>query len=469
MFLRPTCREYTDAYLSGALSPVDIALKTLEAAKNADKSLHPFIEIRQEDILEQATQSAERYAAGQPIGPLDGVPIPVKDEFDVEGYRTRAGTIFKGQRPSHQDSVVAGRLREQGAILFGKTHMTEIGMGGVGTNPHYPCPRNPHDPKRFTGGSSSGSASTVASGIAPLAVGSDAGGSIRMPAALCGVYGLKPTFGRIPSVGGKLLSWTLDHVGPLGASVDDLALFLDATAGPDKADDTSMFGPDARQQGGLRVPPLNKLRFAWCPEFADDAEPEVARAFHEALARMREHGATIERVDIQWVQEIQKVGYITFCVESAAGQRDWLVKHREDYNLDTRLLLAVGERVSAMEYLQAQRIRQLIRREFTDICNRFDAFLHPTVACTARPVTRTMEKECEVDTELNAALSRYTFLGTISGFPGVSIPCGLAGGLPVGMHLMASPWRDERLLRVAAAADQVMPAMPEPNTYFDLL
>ena len=472
MFLRPTSRDYTDAYKMGASTPLEIAERTLgciEESETGKDQLSAFIEVRKDDIIEQAKASSARYAAGQPIGPLDGVPIPIKDEFDVQGYRTRVGTSFKGGRAASEDSVVARRLREQGAILFGKTHMTELGLGGVGTNPNHRAPRNPHDPTRITGGSSSGSAAAVAAGIAPLALGSDAGGSIRMPAALCGVYGMKPTYGKIPTTGGSLLSWSLDHLGPLGSSVDDLALFVDATAGPNAQDEASMFGPEARKQGQLRIPSLKGLKFAWCPEYADDAEESVRRSFHEALARLREHGATIERVDLQWVREIMKVGYVTFTVEAAAGQRDWLKTHRDQYNLDTRMVLAIGENVSAVEYLNAQRIRTLIRREFGDICSRYDAFLNPTLACTAVKVDPVAEKYGQVDTKLNSLIARYTFAGTLTGFPAINIPCGTdSKGLPIGLHMMARPWHDERLLRVAAAADQVMPSMPQPKVFFDL-
>lgn len=473
MFFRPTSKDYTEAYESGRLTPTDVVERTLRAIRESDRarpSLNAFIELRDSEILAEARASEERWRAGKSLSALDGVPIAIKDEFDVAGYRTRAGTTFRGRRAAEEDATVVARLRKRGAVILGKTHMTEIGMGGIGTNPHFPAPRNPFDPERITGGSSSGSAAAVAAGLCPIALGSDAGGSIRMPAALCGIYGLKPTFGRLPTTGGALLAWSLDHVGPLGASINDVAMFYDAAAGPDPKDRASVLAPHPRRLGTLRVPKIKGMKFAWCPEFADDADEVVRRSFHDALATLRELGAEVTKVSLRHVNAIRQVGYITFAAESAASQQDWLRDHREDYNLDTRLLLAVGERVSAVEYLHAQRLRTLIREEFDELLKTHAFFLNPTLACTAPLMDRGAEKEGQVDTALNAAVARYSFLGTLTGFPALSIPCGVDGrGMPIGLQLMGRPWADEKLLRVGAAVDQLMPAMPKPKMTWDIL
>ena len=473
MFFRPTSKDYNEAYESGRLSPSEVIEKTLHAIRESDRarpSLGAFIELRDSAILDAAKESDERWRQGKALSALDGVPVAIKDEFDVEGYRTRAGTTFLGQRAATKDASVVERLRRKGAIILGKTHMTEIGMGGVGVNPHFPAPRNPFDPFRMTGGSSSGSAAAVAAGLCPIALGSDAGGSIRMPASLCGIYGLKPTFGRLPTTGGALLAWSLDHAGPLGASINDVAMFYDATSGRDSSDRASQLAPHARRIATLRIPKAKNLKVAWCPEFADDADEEVRRAFHEALATLREMGAKVEKVSLKYVEMIQKVGYVTFVAEAAASQADSLRSYREEYNLDTRLLLAVGERVSAAEYLHAQRVRSLIRDEFLGVFGDHDLFLNPTLACTARPIERAAEKEGQVDTALNDAIARYTFCGTLTGFPALSIPCGVdRAGLPIGLQIMARPWADEAVLRYGAALDQLMPAMPKPKMNWDIL
>lgn len=473
MFLRPTTRDYIEAYQSGQTTPTTVTRNILETIDKTtrDAALNAFIEWHREAALEMAEASTQRYRTGDSLGPLDGVPVAIKDEFDIIDYRTRAGTTFRGRELARVDATAVARLRGAGAIFVGKTHMTEIGMGGTGLNPHYPTPRNPHDPSRLTGGSSSGSAAAVASGLCPVALGSDAGGSIRMPAAICGIYGFKPTYGRIPTTGGALLSWSLDHLGPLGASIDDLGAFYDATAGRDPADEATRTAPSADQLGvTYKVPNLTDLRFAWCSELADDANDDVREEFHAALDALRSHGATVDEVDLEWAGDIQKVGYVTFCVEAAATQREWLVHHREEYNLDTRLLLAVGERVSGVEYLNAQRVRTLIRREFGAICDRYDAFLNPTLASVAPRFDSAKEGQAVVDTEVNANVARYSFAGTLTGFPCISIPCGVGElNLPVGLHLMASPWSDVDLLKTAAAVDQIMPPLSKPRLFWDPL
>lgn len=463
---RPQARDYVAAYLDGTLTPVEVAERTLEAIESLDAaspSLDAFVEIQRAQVMADAEAAAARYAAGQPIGPLDGVPVPIKDEFDIAGYATRAGTSFR-DKVARKDAIVVERLRAAGAIAFGKTAMTEIGLGGIGINPGSKTPRNPYGPTHFTGGSSSGSAAAVAAGLAPLALGSDAGGSIRMPAALCGVYGFKPTFGRIPTTGGALLAWSLDHLGPLGASVEDIALFHRATAGAHPTDRASGFGPEPRDVPS--PPDLSELRFAWCREFGDDAQPAVRTAFADARRRLQDAGALVEEIPLRWVRWIQPVGYVTIAGEAAASQRDWLRSHRKSYNLDTRLLLAVAERFTGPEYLHAQRVRTLIRDELARVVAGYDAFLNPTLAGTARRISEVALSTGEVNSELNEMVSKYTFAGTLTGFPGISIPCGTdSDGFPVGLHLTSGAWTDERLLAVAAAVDSVMPELPRPTTF----
>lgn len=440
-------------------------------ARRLDDGREPlgaFVALDSNDALEQARASAARWKSGESLGVLDGVPIAIKDEFDVRGYPTGAGTRFMADGPVDADAEVVARLRAAGAVLLGKTTMTEIGLGGTGANPATSTPRNPWDPTRLTGGSSSGSAAAVAAGIVPVALGSDAGGSIRMPAAICGIVGLKPTFGRVPTAGTALLAWTLDHLGPLGATVDDVAHFYDAVAGPLPGEDESQFQPDPEPTADATAT-LDGARFAWCSAFADDADADVRDAFHESLETLRAAGATVDEVELEHVDAIQKVGYITIATEAAASQRDWLREHRKDYNLDTRLLLAVAERFSAVDYLHAQRIRQAICREFVALLRDYDTFLNPTLAATAPLIPDAAFDDGFVDTALNSKVSRYTFAGTITGLPGLSIPCGLRDGLPVGLHLMTSAWSERRLLGLGRAAEEILEPIGRPGTHVDPL
>jgi Asp-tRNA(Asn)/Glu-tRNA(Gln) amidotransferase A subunit family amidase len=468
-FERKTARDYARAFGDGDDSPVDVvdrALAAIDEARNQNPSLGAFLALRRRDIREQAAASAARYEDGSPRSVLDGVPVAIKDEFDVVGYHTTAGTTFKGSRVADSDAAVVSRLRQAGAIIFGKTALHEIGLGGTGINPNQKTSRNPYDLGRMTGGSSSGSAAAVGAGLCPVALGSDAGGSIRIPASLCGIYGLKPTFGRIPTHGGDLLAWSLDHIGPLGASVQDLADFYDATAGAHDLDEHTQGRPSVEPVGEVVAAELEDVRIAWSPQTSEDAAGPIAHQFFEVLGLIGDAGAVVQEKHPELVPYAQKAGYVTMASEAAATQRDWLDEHRGDYNLDTRLLLAVGERVTADEYLHAQRVRTLVQRELSSMLERFDVFVTPTTACTAPVLTAEALESGEVNSKINSEVSRYTFLGNVTGFPAVTIPIGTdRHGMPIGLMLHGAPWTEKRLLSIAAAVDELTPGMPKPSVF----
>jgi Asp-tRNA(Asn)/Glu-tRNA(Gln) amidotransferase A subunit family amidase len=471
-FQRKTARDYARDYASGDDSPVDAIERALEAVDDtrADTpSLGAFLALRRKDVRRQAEDSAERLESGEARSVLEGVPVAIKDAIDVEGYHTTAGTTFQGVRLAEADGALIRRLRRAGAIIFGKTSLHEIGLGGTGVNPNQKTARNPYDLGRMTGGSSSGSAAAVGAGICPIALGSDAGGSIRIPAAMCGVYGLKPTFGRVPRTGGALLAWSLDHFGPLGASVQDLADFYDATAGEHPYEEHTTGQPPVAPVGEIQPANLEDLRVAWCPTLAEDASSPVAHQFFEALGRIGDAGAIVQEKHTELLRLAQKAGYVTMASEAAATQRDWLPEHRHQLNLDTRLLLAVGKRVTADEYLHAQRVRELVRDEFSTLLERFDVFVTPTAACTAPPLTEAALSEGEVNSKVNSQVSRYTFLANVTGYPAVTLPAGTdQHGLPVGLMLHGPAWKERELLEVAAAIDTLMPDLQAPRIFYDV-
>lgn len=470
--VRMTARDYARAYRDGSRTPEDVAESALQAVRQAQQRRQPldaFVALDEQDVRRQAAESTQRFAENNPLGPLDGVLIAIKDEFDVKGYRTSVGTTFRGKARAAEDSAAVARLREAGAIIFGKTAMHEIGFGGTGINAKHITARNPHDLRRCAGGSSSGSAAVVAAGICPLALGSDAGGSVRIPAAFCGIYGLKPTFGRIPTAGGAMLAWSLDHLGPIGASVDDLALFYDATVGAHPDDENTRQAPRPVTVGPLRAPPLNTLRMAWSAQMGKDAQAPIPHLFSTAMAQLEEHGVHLEERVIPFIRQAQRVGFITMASEAAASQRDWLPKYRDQYNWDTRLLLAIGARISSQQYLHAQRVRTIVRNEFFKIFEKFDYFITPTTGLIAPEITKASLATGEVDSRINEYVSRYTFLGNVTGFPSVTIPCGSdSSGMPVGLMITAAPWKEKELLNAAAACDQVMPLIDRPKLFFDL-
>ena len=458
--------DYRALYASG-LSPAHVMtqrVKELQRLERAEPGLGTLVSMDAEAIDRAAGQSAERWKRGEPLGPLDGLPIGIKDAVDVRGLPTRCGTTFRGARAAVKDAVIVERLRRAGAILLCKVAMHEIGLGGSGINPHGPSARNPHDPRRITGGSSSGSGAIVSARVAPLALGSDAGGSIRIPASLCGVYGIKPTYGRLPSTGAAMLTQTLGHLGPLGACIQDLAHFLDVTAGADPMDAPSDLAPPHEPIGEIDEDAgPDGLKLCWCPEWLDGCDDATLSSFHTSLDALRHHGAHIEAVHLPHIGWSQATGYIFIASEAAASQRPFLDAHRAEYALDTRLLLAVGERVTVSESVQAQRVRAIINEELGRVVARYDALLSPTTSCEAPLLDPRALQGGMVDPALNAAVSRFTFAGNLSGLPCVSIPCGVGPQrMPLGLQLIGAPWREGALLRTASRVDTVMPSLPEP-------
>jgi Asp-tRNA(Asn)/Glu-tRNA(Gln) amidotransferase A subunit family amidase len=467
-----TARDYAKQYRDGERSPEDVVEAAIAAVRLSDQQEMPlgaFVVLDEADVRRQAAESARRIERGEARSLLDGVPVAIKDEFDVEGFATTAGTIFRGKKKAKADAAVVERLREAGAVIFGKTAMHEIGFGGTGINPKHITARNPHDLNRAPGGSSSGSAAAVAAGLCPIALGSDAGGSVRIPAAFSGIYGLKPTYGRIPTTGGALLAWSLDHLGPLAASVDDLAIFYDLTAGAHPSDEETHGQPAPDLVGELDPPDMSDLRIAWTPEMGEDALGPVKHSFLKALGALRREGAVVDERSIAHIAQAQRVGYVTMAAEAAATQRDWLVDHRADYNWDTRLLLAVGERISTQEYLHAQRVRTIVCREFAKVFEDYDFFVTPTTGMVAPEITDAAMEAGEVNSKINAYVSRYTFLGNVSGYPAVSVPCGVdSQGLPIGLMIYAAPWKERELLNAAAAIDQVVDGVGRPSLFFEV-
>ena len=269
------------AYKHGTVTPVEVIERAFEHAATLDGDAI-IVAANRKDALKQAELSRERYRKNAMLGPLDGVPIAVKDELDVRGYHTRVGTRFLGSNVAETDATAVERLRQQGAVIFAKLNMHEIGIGVTGMNPHFGAVRNPYDTRCMTGGSSSGSGAAVAAGLCPIAIGADGGGSIRIPAALCGVVGLKATFGRISEFGAAPLCWSVGHVGPIGLNMADVALAYQAMAGPDNADPQSRFQPPVRPWHG-RPSSLEGLRIGVDWPYLKTASPEVVEACADAI------------------------------------------------------------------------------------------------------------------------------------------------------------------------------------------
>jgi aspartyl-tRNA(Asn)/glutamyl-tRNA(Gln) amidotransferase subunit A len=438
----------------GRVSPVEATEACLQRIGERDGLLNSFLTLCANAALAEAHERAEELAAGRWRGPLHGVPIALKDLFCTAGVRTTSGSASLRDHVPERDATVVRRLREAGAIVLGKLNMHEHAFGVTNLNPHFGACRNPRNTEHMTGGSSGGSAAAVAAELCYAALGSDTGGSIRCPAALCGIVGIKPTYGRVSRSGVLPLSWSLDHVGPMARTVEDAALLLEAISGYDPADATSArraVPPFAASLeggvGGLRLA-LPREHF-WRP-----AHPQVRESVLAAAAALERDGATVEEVSLPAMEYAAIPQFFVICAEAAAYHREALTTRYADYGADVRLRLLQGMCMSASEYLDAQRARATVRQEFLDTLQRYDAFLTPTVPI---PAPRLDQEEVAVDgisAPLLFFMMRNTFPFNLTGLPAVSVPCGLADGLPVGLQIAGRPWDEATLLRIARTVER---------------
>ncbi|HEX8952812.1 MAG TPA: amidase [Polyangia bacterium] len=438
-FKFPTVADYEAAYRRRASDPVQVAERALTAARTLDRMDPPmrtFIALDEGDVRRQAEAAAKRWHEGAPLSPLDGVPVAIKDEYDVAGYPTTHGTRFLGKTPATTDALVVARLRAAGAILFGKTHLPELGTLPLGINPWHGLARNPYDPSRDTGGSSSGSGACVGMGLTPIALGSDGGGSIRIPAAFNGVVGLKGTFGRVPTEGAAVHYWSLGHKGPLGATVADALAVFDVIT-------------DER----LTLPELPRpLRIGVCERWWKWADGEVAAIARAAVERIV--GGQIVDIDLPHIELSLPVGVATFGVEGATAM-DAELERGEPFSAATRIMFELARGMSAVTFVKTQRARALVVRDFEWAWDNVDVIVTPTTATTAPPIPADAAGGELDEAKVNRAVT-FTFAQNLSGMPAVSVPCGHdAAGLPVGLQIIAPHGEDLRALAVAAAVEHV--------------
>ncbi len=464
-FRHVTIDDYAAAYRDGAITPVEAAqrlISLVETSNSGNKPLRAVIKMDTEDLLSQARASAERFKKGKPLSILDGVPLGIKDEIDLRGYTTSVGTSFLGKEKAQTDAESVRRLREAGALLFGKTNMHEIGIGVTGLNPHFGVVRNPYNSSRYTGGSSSGSAAAVAAGLCPGAVGADGGGSIRIPAALCGVAGLKPTYARISERGAAPLCWSVAHLGPLAATVRDTALLYGFMAGADSLWNVSTIQPeadllDADKKG------LNGIRLGFYPEWFYDCDREIHPLLNRTLEFLEDLGADMVKVEIPELEEMRVAQLISIVSEMSAAMNPFYGKHREDFGLDTRVNLAIGRRLTNIDYIQAQRMRTRAIDIFNTILMDVDAIITPMTAIAAPPIPPDALPAGESHLSMLSDIMRYAPMGNLTGLPAISVPAGFTPDkLPVGLQIMGRAWEESLLLRIGANLETgVKPRKPE--------
>ena len=381
--------------------------------------------------------------------PLAGAPIAVKDLFETRGIRTTAGSLFFKDHIPTEDATAVAKVRAAGGRLIGKTNTHEIALGVTTVNPHFGACRNPWDTDRIPGGSSGGSAVAVSTGMALAALGTDTGGSIRIPASLCGVVGLKPTFGRISLRGVIPLSWNLDHVGPLTRCVTDAALMLEILAGQDEEDPTSvaapMTGPTEQLEAGVRG---WRVIFAG-GDYFEDCDPEVLNAVQEAAATFVRMGATVDRQDLSDLRQAALANGLMTQTDAAAFHRERLADQPLLFGADVRTRLETGRDVPAGDYVRARRTQTEMRYRLGQLFKDHDVILLPSTPIPA-PLIHGGDA-----VDHARKLTRFTAPFNLAGLPAISIPCGYSlNGMPIGLQLVAGAWQEARLLRAARAYER---------------
>jgi Asp-tRNA(Asn)/Glu-tRNA(Gln) amidotransferase A subunit family amidase len=460
-------RDYAGAYRQGRLTPLQTAEQVMVAIAESNKTsppLHAISASLAEDVLKQAEHSTELLASGKPRSLLEGVPVAVKEEFDLVPYPTTVGTTFMGAQPARQDAYVAARLRAAGALLVGKTNMHEIGIAPNGENIHYGRIANPYDLQCDPGGSSSGSGAAVAAGVVPVAIGADGGGSIRIPASLCGVVGLKPTFGRVSEAGAAPLCWSVAHAGPLGASVEDVALTYQVIAGPDPNMLLTHQQPPVILDG-WNTPDLKGVRLGIYPEWFQHASREVVECNEKMVAEFEKAGAVLVEVTIPELDAMRVAHAVIILSEMVAGMKNF-ASFWGEFAPSTRLSLVIGEVMSAQDYLQAQRVRTRAMRIFAQVYQDVDVLLTPATALAAPIVPPQALSNSWSDLSSDTEMMRYAIPGNLVGLPAISFPVGYTvQGMPVGMQAMGRHWEEHLLLRVAYNAELRL-TRRLPATYF---
>jgi aspartyl-tRNA(Asn)/glutamyl-tRNA(Gln) amidotransferase subunit A len=437
------------------LSPVDVVGSILERIKALDEDLNAFVTLLPDRALEQAARAEREICAGEYRGPLHGVPVAVKDIIFTEGVRTTMGSHFFRDYVPHYSATVVEYLEAAGAIIIGKANTHEFAYGGTGDRSFFGAPRNPRNTSRITGGSSGGSGAAVAAGLVWGAVGSDTGGSIRIPASLCGIVGMKPTFGRVSKHGVFPLAWTLDHVGPMTRTVEDNALMLSVLAAHDPRDPYSVDLPGEDFARDMRAGVKGGVVGVPSTHYFDRLDPEVEQRVRAAAEVFWSLGAKVRQVEVPLLHETLLGQRLTMAAEAYAIHEERLKSGPDRFDPEVRDRLLEGESLRAHRYATAQQVRRRSREAFVGILSEVDVLITPTTAIPATPLgVRTVRIKDEEEL-VRSALNRLTGPTSLNGLPSLSMPCGVTSErLPVGLQVIGRPYEEANVYRYAYAYEE---------------
>ncbi len=461
----PSSAAFAAAYRARKVSPREVVRRALAEAERLaalEPSVGPFCELAEAAALAEAEAAEARWREGRPLGFFDGVPWAVKEQIDVRGLARRSGTAFIPTTPRPEDGTSVARMRAAGTITLGTTSMTEFGMTPNGANSKRALPRNPHSVGHLAGGSSTGSGVAVATGLVPVALGADGGGSVRIPASINGIFGIKPTWGRI-SRSGDASNGSVAHLGPLACSTVDLAHALEVMSGMDPRDPQTFAAP--RREAGSFVDALGRGVEGMVigvpdSEWEDASEP-VQRAGRAALAALEKEGAILVPVHLELARYAAAIGYVTIAGEARSMLRAEWRDHADEMGHDLQVSFSALDAFNALEYLDVCRLRGGLRRELARAFGTIDLLALPAASAPAAKVSDVDMRTGFLDTKVIDGLCRFMFLGNLTGLPALSAPVGCdAVGLPVGLQLIGDAWDEATILAAAAHLERIGVAVP---------
>jgi aspartyl-tRNA(Asn)/glutamyl-tRNA(Gln) amidotransferase subunit A len=442
---------------SRQISPVELFDETMQRIQKLQPALNSFITITEAEGRKAATEAETEIRKGHYRGPLHGIPISIKDLFATRGVRTTAGSKILADSVPDFDATAVARLHQAGMVMVGKTNMHEFAYGVTNDNRHYGAARNPWDHTRVSGGSSGGSAVSVASSQCTASLGSDTGGSIRIPSAACGTVGLKPTYGRVSRYGAIPLAWSLDHVGPITKTVEDAAIMLAAIAGLDPNDRTTSARvvPDYRniliRTSGIRGVRVGIPRLY----FLDHIDPEIRKAIDRAIHELESLGASLIEVEIPNLENCAAMEANITLVEATSYHEPDLGRQPDEYGTDVRTNLEAGRYLLGTDYVKSQRARILLQQNFINAFSRADVIVSPTLPAFPPPVGEVWVQSGELREYVVDAFLRFNIPYDLTGFPAITIPCGFGStGLPIGLQVAGKAFDETTIFRVAHTYEQ---------------
>lgn len=439
------------------ISPVELTKAVLDHAEKNDEKINAYISFRREKALEDAKKAEQEIINGNYRGIYHGIPMGIKDNIYIKGeVTTMASKIHRDFVPSYNATVI-DKLNEAGAIIIGKLNMHEYAWGATTNNPHYgPC-RNPWDLEYIPGGSSGGSGAALIAHTTMATLGTDTGGSVRIPAATNGIVGLKQTYGRVSNYGSFPLAWTLDHIGPMTKTVKDAAALLEVIAGYDPKDSTTVNVPVDQYLDGITGDVKDLVIGINEEYFFNNVDKDIEQAVRNKIRQLEKEGARIQEVDIPSLQFSEWAVMTTIISEPAAIHQQNHLNRPEDFGEDLQFLFDLGELPSAVDYIHAQQIRRHLKQDFQNVFENIDVLITPTLPIqTPKIGADTVELNGEEVGVLDHII-RFTGPFNITGLPALSVPCGFKGHLPIGIQIVGKPFDEKTILNVGYAIEQMNP------------